>query len=69
MVGFSDIHISEVNQPVNRIVKIFQVMVQSLIKFGLHLIFKTYRMPSNSFFSVFMYGTAINKLPVPAKEI
>ncbi|NVN91138.1 MAG: methyltransferase domain-containing protein [Desulfuromonadales bacterium] len=61
MAGLSNIQISEVNQPVNRVIKIFQVMMQSLIKLVIRMIFKTYRMPGNSIFSISMYGTAIKR--------
>ena len=59
MAGFLSIYISEVKQPVNRALKIFQIMVQSLMKLGMYLIFKTYRMPGNSIFSISVYGTAM----------
>jgi 2-polyprenyl-3-methyl-5-hydroxy-6-metoxy-1,4-benzoquinol methylase len=59
MTGLSNIHIAEVKPPVNRAIKILQVMVQSLMKLGMYLIFKSYRMPGNSMFSLSIYGTAI----------
>jgi len=58
MTGFSNIQVFEVKQPVTRIVKAFQILIQTFLKLWLNLIFKTYRMPGNSIFSISVYATA-----------